>query len=191
MPVRVGSIAVLAVAAVAVSSSAFAGSPLPGTRTANDRAAWRAIVRWPAACERTWQKDLGAGITVWRANSEVRLVEVSCLLGAYQGTGMLYFVRTDRRVDGPLPLLIYEDPGTGVPTARRRTVILGTIDFDARTERLTVLDKARGIGDCGIFSTFGLSDDRFVLLETRAKLACNGKPPFDPARWTKLPLPRG
>jgi Protein of unknown function (DUF1176) len=184
---------VFALAAVAVPSALAAGAGLPGTKTAKDRAAWRARVHWPAACEESWRSSGNpgiAGVSVWKLNAAVRLVEVSCSLGAYQGTEMLYFARTDDATRRPpISLLIYEDSGTGKPTAKRRTLILGTMAFSLRTRQLNVLDKFRGAGDCGISSTFALEDDVFVPITVRAKLACNGKPPFDPARWPKLPLP--
>lgn len=182
----------LLVAAVAVPSALASGSPLPGSKTAKDRAAWRARLHWPATCEQSWRssKSGGAGVTGWKLNAQVQLVEVSCYLGAYQGQEMLYFTRTDdiaRRP--PISLLLYQDSGNGRPVGKRRTVFIGTLGFSIRTERLNVLDKFRGAGDCGISSTFTLQNDRFVPIEVRAKLACNGKPPYDPARWPKLPLP--
>ncbi len=179
---------------LAVPAGLAATQSLPGSKTAKDRAAWRALLHWPTSCEKTWQQagnPGGAGISVWKLNSEVRLVEVSCYLGAYQGTEMLFFARTDGRVSKALPLLIYEDPGSGTPKAHSRTMILGSMAFSVAKQRLTVLDKFRGVGDCGIYSTFGLTNDQFVPVEVRAKLACNGKPPYDPARWPKLPLPHG
>jgi len=114
---------------------------------------------------------------------------VSCSFGAYQGVEMLYLVDAARRKVGPLPLLTYRDPGSGVPKRVRETAILGAASFSPRTGELTVLDKFRGLGDCGIFSRFRLVGNTFRTIEVRAKLACNGKPPFDPARWPRLPAP--
>jgi hypothetical protein len=104
---------------------------------------------------------------------------------------MLYLVDSARHKVGPLSLLTYVDPGNGKPKPKRQTVILGGAVFTPANGKLTVLDKFRGVGDCGIYSTFKLVGTKFVPTEVRAKLACDGKPPFDPARWPKLPLPKG
>jgi hypothetical protein len=109
------------------------------------------------------------------------------MLGAYQGTSQLFLVGPGGRRLGPLALVTYRDPGTGHPRVTRETVVLGTLAFSKGT--LTVLDKFRGLGDCGIYSTFRLVGDRFRTVEVRAKTACDGKPPYDPRRWRRLPTP--
>jgi hypothetical protein len=52
-----------------------------------------------------------------------------------------------------------------------------------------VFDKIRGIGDCGFYSVFKLTSDRFVPTEARAKTKCDGKGGGGPEHWPKLPLP--
>jgi hypothetical protein len=158
---------------------------LPETTTAKDRAAWRAILRWPESCERSWDGTPGAGVGSWRAGGG-RLVGVDCTLGAYQGTSLLYLVGAHRSVAGPLRVSIYRDLGAGVPTAIRTSLVLGTLSF--AHGRLSVVDKARGVGDCGIYTVFELADGRLQQVDTRAKTSCDGKPPYDPARWPRLPL---
>lgn len=184
-----GFIAAAALAAVFASGAAAAG-PLPGTKTAKDRAAWRAILHWPKVCEETWEKaDPSAGVYTWKLSGGRRLVEVLCFRGAYQGVSMLYLVDSARKATGPLALRTYRDPGSGQPKVTNETRILGSLAFTPKTGILTVLDKFRGVGDCGIYSTFELTGNRFVTTEVRAKTACDGKPPYDPTRWPKLPLP--
>lgn len=185
-----------ALALIAVAAAIFTGvagaDSLPGTKTAKDRADWRAILHWPTGCEKDWHlagNTSAAGIVLHASAGGRRLVEVSCYLGAYQGTAMLYLVRPAFRPAGPLTLQIYVDPGSGVPTARTTTRLLGVLSFTPRTGQLVVFDKARGIGDCGIYSVFKLTGNRFVPTVARAKTKCDGKPPFDPRRWPKLPLP--
>jgi uncharacterized protein DUF1176 len=178
--------------AVAGASSAASGS-LPGTKTAADRAAWRTILHWPTVCESTWRiagTDAGAGIVVWPTASGKRLVEVDCSLGAYQGTAMFFLTTTDRHATGPLAFRIYRDPGSGRPRATRATELLGIFDFTPTTGRFVVFDKFRGPGDCGLFSTFRLVGSSFVPTEVRAKVACDGKPPYDPSKWPRLPVPK-
>jgi hypothetical protein len=178
-----------AVLAAVAAGSAQAG-PFPGTKTARDRAAWRAILHWPNSCEHNWQigsHPPTAGVGLWPTPGGKRLVAVTCYLGAYQWTTRFYLVDPSRDATA-LSFHIYHDPGSGIPTPIREKEILGVPLFTPKTGRLTVFDKARGVGDCGIYSTFRLSGARFVPVETRAKTACDGKPPYDPGRWPKLPL---
>jgi hypothetical protein len=183
------ALTLVAVAAAIAASSAAAAGPLPGTTTGKDRAAWRAILHWPTQCERDWQTGHPptSGVQVWRLASGKRLVGVTCILGAYQGTQRLYLVDANRKVT-PLAFHIYEDPGTGKPTAMRKVEILGVLDFAAATGKLELFDKARGIGDCGIYSVFHFNGTAFVPVVTRAKVACDGKSGGGPTRWPKLPL---
>jgi hypothetical protein len=178
-----------AVTAVVCCAVASAGA-LPRVETPADRAGWRSLLHWPASCERSWRNSggQGAGIETWRTRPGVRLVAVDCFTGAYQGVAMLYLVGPHAAVKGPLRLRIYVDRGNG-PQVRTATTILGNLSFVPRTGRLTVFDKARGLGDCGIYSVFHLRGGVFVPVEVRAKTACDGRPPFDPRRWPKLPLP--
>jgi Protein of unknown function (DUF1176) len=113
-------------------------------------------------------------------------VAVSCILGAYQGTQRLWLLDAAGK-PAPATFHVYEDPGSGKPTAVRRRQLLGGIVFAPAGGRLTLLDKARGVGDCGIYSVFRLSGPRFVPVETRAKTACDGKLGGGPTRWPKLP----
>ena len=174
-------------AAVAVSSAAAAG-PLPGTTTGKDRAAWRTILHWPTQCERDWQAGHPptSGVQVWRLAGGQRLVSVTCILGAYQGTQRLSLVGANRRVT-PLSFHIYEDPGSGKPTAMRKAEILGVLNFAPAAGKLDLFDRARGIGDCGIYSVFRFNGSRFVPVVTRAKAACDGESGGGPTRWPKLP----
>jgi hypothetical protein len=171
------------------AAAALAG-PLPGVKTRADRAAWRSLLHWPASCERSWRSSgaTGAGVELWRTRAGGHLVAVSCFLGAYQGTSMLYLLPA-RGGGRLLRLRLYVDTGDGIPRARTRTMILGNLAFHPSSGRLAVLDKWRGLGDCGVYSVFRLRRGAFRPVEARAKTSCNGKPPYDPTRWPKLPLP--
>jgi hypothetical protein len=188
---RLSPVWLVAAVTVVVCSATAQAAPLPGVKTRADRAAWRSLLSWPASCERAWTASgsPGAGIAVWPARRGAHLVAVSCFLGPYQGVSMLYLLPASGGAGGALRFRIYVDPGTGVPTVRSTTAILGVLTFHPRSGRLTVLDKARGIGDCGIYSVFRLRGAVFVPVQARAKTACDGKPPFNPRRWPKLPLP--
>lgn len=185
---RRGALILLTLAVLAGTAAAAGG--LPGTKTARDRAAWRALLHWPQSCESDWHVGHPdtAGVVSRKAGAR-KLVVVDCILGAYQGTQMLYLVDAARKATGPLRLHLYADHGTGRPKPAYRTRILGVASFVPATGRLVIFDRFRGIGDCGVYSTFRLLGSRFVPVEVRAKLACDGKGGGDPSGWPKLPVP--
>jgi hypothetical protein len=174
---------------LAVAGLATAGS-LPGGGTAHDRTAWQAILHWPSSCESGWKATAmpGSGIELMPASGGRELVAVECYPGAYQGDALLYLAAPSSKPVGPLRLRVYEDPGNGHVKLTSATTILGVLDFAKSTGTLTVLDKFRGLGDCGIFSTYHLEGNRLVLTAAHAKTACDAKPPFAPQRWPKLPV---
>ena len=186
-------LATVAVAFLLAAQSANAQG-LPGTSKASDRAAWNALLRIPASCQHDWNATAGAGgssgiVSEPTATVGLRLVSVTCFYGAYQGVTVFYLVDASRKVTGPIRLSIHVDPGSGKPTLGHSTPRMAVESFVPKTGVLTIFDKARGPGDCGIFSTFKLTGTHFVPVSARAKRACDGKPPFDPGKWPKLPTP--
>ncbi len=101
---------------------------------------------------------------VMAANGNRKLVAVECYPGAYQGDALLYLASPSSTPVGPLKLQVYEDPGTGHVKLETATTILGVLDFARSTGTLTVFDKFRGVGDCGIYSTYRLEGSRLVLI---------------------------
>jgi uncharacterized protein DUF1176 len=183
--------AIAAALLLAASASAVSPGEFPGTKTAKDRAKWRAKLHWSRACERDFGNARYAGIVVFPTGTPRWLVVVTCTPGAYQGTQLLYLLDRGLNRIGPIPLHAYRDLGNGRPRPTRERMVLGAITFNPGTSRLVVLDKFRGAGDCGILSIFRLQKQRFYPLAVRAKIACDGKPPLDPFRWPLLPLPHG
>ncbi len=179
----------VAAAALLFAAGALAAA-LPGARTAGDRAAWHALLHWPANCERGWKAtgEPGAGMELMPAGGGRDLVAVECYPGAYQGDALLYLASPSAGPVGPLSLQVYEDPGNGDPKRTASSTILGVLDFTKSTGTLTIFDKFRGLGDCGIFATYRLRGSRLVLTAARAKTTCDGKAPFSPQKWSKLPV---
>jgi uncharacterized protein DUF1176 len=180
------------VAAVLCPAGAWA-EPLPGLKTPADRAAWRSLLHWRSSCERRWRQGgmtTIAGIETWRTTGGDHIVSVDCFLGAYQPGSMVYHVSANGKASGPFRFRIYEDPGNAVPKPRSETMVVGLVTFHPASGRLTVHKKSRGLGDCGIYSVFRLRGGAFVPVEARAKTKCDGKPPYEPTRWPKLPTPR-
>jgi hypothetical protein len=181
-------LAALAPAAAAAPRAANAGLRAP------DRADWRALLGWSAACEGPYRVTFpdggpNAGLAFWPFGAGRLLVQVQCASGAYQGISTLYLVdrsRTPARARG-LALTVYEAPGAALRRSRAR-LVNGAIEPDPSTGRLQLFTRFRGLGDCGVLATYALRGGRFVPQEVRAKLACDGRPPYDPARWPRRPL---
>jgi hypothetical protein len=184
-------VAALFVAAALAAAVGATAAPLPAAKTSHDRAAWRSILHWPKTCEQGWVSTAtpGSGIDLTPAGAAGVLVAVECFPGAYQGDAMLYLARSRSQTTGPLVFQVYEDPGNGHPHLVRATTILGVLTFSKSTGTLIVLDKYAGLGGCGIYSTYRLESGRFVLAAARSKPDCDGKQPYAPQRWPKLPVP--
>jgi hypothetical protein len=186
-----GALATAAILIGLVTSTATAASPFPGTKSTADRAEWRKTLQWPSSCESDWRRgrEPYSGIVLQPTATVRWFVQVVCVQGAYQSTQLLYLVDRGLNKVGPISLHTYRDLGKGKPTLVRERFILGTLDFNPRTGRLAVLDKFRGVGDCGIYSVFQLKKTYFIPRAIRAKLNCNGKGPYDPSHWPQLPAP--
>ena len=104
---------------------------------------------------------------------------------------MFYIVREhDQTLVGILlhfPEYESSNPSNGRLTRVINTEIAGEAEFQASGAVVTVLNKYRGLGDCGTFATYRIKDDTVALSEIRAKLHCDGKNATDPDRWPLLP----
>jgi hypothetical protein len=187
--------------ACAAAAALLAAAPAAAApRVANvglaaaDRAAWRAALGWSDACERPYRSAfpdgaVNAGLRFWGLDGSRLLVRVSCGAGAYQPVSTLYLVDGGRGTPSTrgIALTVYEAPGTRL-VRRRARIVAGLLDWRPRTRRLVLHTRFRGLGDCGALVAYAPRDGRFVPVEVRAKLACDGRPPFDPARWPRRRL---
>ena len=141
-----------------------------------------AAVGWSAACDRSWDPERGemvaddAGAGWARGTFSVHdvpggaVVAVTCDFGAYQGTYALVSL-----FDGQAALLAgqgvdLEGAPFGPPAA-----VYATPAFDG-SARFQTFGRARGLGDCGIFSTYEIAGpDAATLVEARAR-DCEGDP---------------
>lgn len=197
---------VAALLSVAAGNTVAAAAPLPGTNSAADRQAWRALLHWPASCEDVWQETRPdrAGVVSQRFSSGTRIVQITCVVFAYQENFLLYLIDDNRHVTGPLVLPIYVAGEDDEPKLVRKAEVLGISsvacsgkeympcehdDYPPPAGTLAILAKGRGRGDCGFYSTFKLSGRRLVPVEARAKRACDNEEPFDPRLWPKLRRP--
>jgi hypothetical protein len=177
-------------AALALLAGTARGAGLPGTSTSADRARWRALLHWPASCEAGWRANRapGAGVVLSYPAASERLAVVECAAAAYQATDVFYALGPGGKVAGPLRLATYDIAADGRLSATSVTEALGIVAFTGSIT-LTVLDELRSLGDCGLYSTFRLTDDRLVPVAVRAKTRCDGLPPLRPQSWPRVALP--
>jgi hypothetical protein len=161
--------------------------------TYEDRKAWREVLKWPDECEQAFDypdKSYG-GIEFFELAEKQYLVQVTCTGGAYQGYQVYYFY--DESNQQPASKLLTfesrESQDEKSLTRTQTTELWGQPTFDQKKKELTVLNKFRGIGDCGILATYGFVNGEPVLKQLRAKPACDGKGAENPEKWNKVALP--
>jgi len=102
------------------------------------------------------------------------LVEVLCARAAYQMVYAYAAVASDGTLT-PLSLDgFYPDEAGNFQRVSEPTVG-GLASFDPSQGQLTIFSKARGIGDCGSFATYGWTGEGLAL-ETYRYQACNDDP---------------
>lgn len=121
----------------------------------------------------------GQGFAV-NIGDDTELYVLPCALGgAYNQPYALYQVIDGKASEVVLPYMSEEGPTT--------TSGAVNIDWDHSSRMLTAFDKGRGLGDCGVWDKWKLSDDsvgiRFVLIESRVKDECDGEGEAGPETW--------
>jgi hypothetical protein len=160
-----------------------------------DRVAWYSRLKWPQDCESMFDypdKSL-SGLTFYSLSDKRFLVQITCTLGSYQGT--YSFVLLDESVSpsksAVLSFTTFEDSGESGPNRLQKTQateLTGTPDFDRGTQGLRVVNKFRGLGDCGFLTVYDFSKGQADLMRVQGKLSCDGKGPFDPKDWKNIPI---
>ena len=107
-----------------------------------------------------------------RIADDTELYVLPCALGgAYNQPYAFYRLYDGKAFEVPLPYMTDEGPTT--------TSGAVNVDWDQPSRTLTAFDKGRGLGDCGVWDKWRLSDDpvdvRFVLVESRIKDDCDGE----------------
>ncbi len=168
--------------------------------TLADREAWRNILKWSDECEKPFRDiNYGAdfsGLTFHKLAPQKYLVEAVCFLGAYQGQSNYFFLDESGPSPHAEPLmftLYYDYEGTGKPMATTTQDMIGG-QFNSSMKQLVILDKFRGIGDCGIYSVYSFNNLYFKpeLVELREKSECDEviiEPMIEPSKWPLIPLP--
>lgn len=160
-----------------------------------DRVAWHAQLKWPDDCESTFDypdKSM-SGLAFYELSPKRYLVQVTCTLGSYQGTYV--FLLLDESASPSTSKLLkfvsYQDSGEPGPNRISKTQsseLTGTPAFDGAAKQLQVVDKFRGVGDCGFQTIYGFAKEQPELILVRGKMDCDGKP-SNPKDWKKLTLP--
>ena len=153
--------------------------------TRADRASWRAVLRWPEACEEAYEAsypegEAYGGLEFHRLSRGRYLVEVVCDGGGIQpgAVFMLYDAGQTRRAR-PLRLKGFED----------ETEVRALTKFLPRTRELLLMSKADAMGTCGLFVRYSLRGARPRVVEARRQDDC-GRPDGTPdaGRWPRVRL---
>jgi len=195
----VAAVACTARPSVSAASGTQPASSTPATNalkktdlTYADRVAWRSQLQWPQDCESSFDypDKSFAGIAFFELSTQHYLVQVTCTLGAYQGTYV--FLALDESHSPSTSRLLsfveYEDSGEPGPNRLQKSEakeLTGTPEFDAGKKQLRLINKFRGLGDCGYLATYAFTKDQPDLVQLQAKLDCDGKA-VNPHDWKKM-----
>jgi hypothetical protein len=158
-----------------------------------DRVAWRAQLKWPGDCEESFDypDKSFAGLEFFELSPKHYLVQVTCTLGAYQGTFVFLLLDESRSPSASklLTFVVWQDSGKPNRLQKRKaTQLTGTPEFDGDKKLLRLTNKFRGMGDCGFLATYSFAKEQPELVLLQAKLQCDGEA-FDPREWKKLNAP--
>ena len=125
--------------------------------------------------ETSFNPDLGQAVMSARLDRSTELWAVPCFSGAYN-------IGHDWYVTGPGG----KNPRPAALASADGTVSNGTVNggFAAGSRTLTAFSKGRGLGDCGVASTWTWTGRAFVLTQESAMEDCEGMPSdLWPTRW--------
>ena len=162
----------------------------------DQRAALQQKLHWPKDCEDTFRDTFGGGtdgpglplrdtgVERHDLGNGRTLFLVQCDQAAYQG---VYAAMETGPGDGPARLLRFPtaDADGGRVIRREDDSLVGDMQFDETNKTLTVLTKARGVGDCGSYAVYGFdAAGKPAVRELRAR-ECPKKagPYLPPERW--------
>src|SRR5215211_1407387 len=128
--------------------------------TRADRASWRAVLRWPEACEEAYEAsypegETYGGLEFHRLGRGRYLVEVVCDGGGIQPSAV--FMLYDGRRARPLRLKGFEG----------ETEVRALTKFVAPTRELLLMSKADAMGTCGLFVRYSFAGGRPRVVEAR------------------------
>jgi hypothetical protein len=161
--------------------------------TAHDRHELYQTLHWSHLCEEgfrsgSFDAQKRTGITQYPLSPSQLLLQVSCGLGAYQGSFSYYFIDFNKKQVHPVPFKTVDFDEKNQVITDKTNELSGEVTFD--NGKLIVFAKARGAGGCGSQITYGFKDGQSYIIEARGQ-SCNtpidgaGKL-ADPANWPLL-----
>jgi|CXWL01.1.fsa_nt_gi hypothetical protein len=131
--------------------------------------------------------DRGSMDDAWRLDATQVLIQLTCFAGAYNFGSNWYLLRGN---DAPQPLQLPVPETDGSGRMRTETLFprsasdLINADFDPASATLSQFSKGRGVGDCGVSSSWVWDGKRFALSEYLMMDTCRGVgPELWPAIW--------
>jgi hypothetical protein len=168
---------------------------LPRDRiTFEQRAGWRAHLRWPDACEDSFRAshagDSG-GVTVTPLPAGRVLVEVTCAAGSYQPSAIRFDLPDGAGPPGePLSFPVYTSEDGRELSVTREIEVWGESEVNGEAGEITILSLARQTGDCGVWARYSLNARPPRLIAAAARVECPATPGA-PARWSASEPPPG
>ena len=164
-------------------------TPMQTFLASQDREAWRKLLQWPDDCEQAfaYPDKSFSGLAFYPIAKQQTIVQVICTLGAYQGYQLYYLLDADQGPN-PQPLVFEtrEAQQQNAWTKMQTQELWGLPSFDKKTKTLKILNKFRGLGDCGVLATYQFINAKPILTALRGKSACDGKGADKPERWPRI-----
>jgi uncharacterized protein DUF1176 len=156
------------------------------------RSEWRQQLHWPQPCEQAFaqtreQRGAQSGVRVMRLSSGWRVVEVRCAAGAYQPSQMFVGISPTGIASPPIsmPTVTFDDEGRAKWSTSEE--VWGTVTFGAEANQVTIVNVARGLGDCGSMIVYRIDTDGVISFKVAT---ARGKPCDDnsqaPTSWPVL-----
>jgi hypothetical protein len=168
---------------VTVSCATTTSQPRIGDlQPSASRSEWRQQLHWPEVCEQAFgrtreQRGSQSGVRVMRLSSGWRVVEVRCAAGAYQPSQMFVGISPTGIASRPIPVqtLAFDDQGR--PKWSTSEEVWGNVTFAADAHELTIVNMARGLGDCGSMIVYRIDADAVISFKaaTARGKACDDK----------------
>lgn len=178
-----------------VRRSTVAGPPRSAPITVADRSRWQPILRWPESCEaafRTSRASDDGGVAFHQRGPGLSTVEVLCAAGSYQPSHV--FLRFDERRSSPesnvLRFPTYQSEDGVRVTHQVEAELFGETAVSPDGRELSVLNLARQLGDCGIWTRYAIGTESPKVVAAATRLPCPDTP-GERVEWTDGSAPPG
>lgn len=125
-------------------------------------------------CDGFYQPEVAAAESQVYRMGDRALVELQCATAAYQSVYAFVAVQPDGTLQ-PLTLDLFYPNESGQFERTSEATVGGLVSFDPETSLLTVVSKARGLGDCGSLAEYRWTGAELELATFRYQ-ACSDSP---------------